>query len=161
MSKNNRGRKPYPWTCGNCRQQAVYEGVTDFEQDLDFDDRTYHIKISNLKTPRCRKCGTVLLDSEANEKITAAFLRQAKLLKPERIRVYREHLDLSQKELARALGIAEETVARLERGMQIQQRSLDNMLRLFFGSPEARDLLTNRKLNKIGLVPRGKSLASS
>jgi putative zinc finger/helix-turn-helix YgiT family protein len=160
MNKNSRGRKPYPWACGKCHKQAVYQGVTDFQQDLEYDDRVYHIKISNLKAPRCRECGTVLLDTPANERITAAFLRQAKLLKPENIRVYRERLGLSQKELANAVGIAEETVARLERGMQIQHRSVDNMLRLFFGLPEARDLLTKRTLNKIGLVPRRKSLAS-
>jgi len=152
MNKNNRGRKPYPWTCSNCRKQTVFQGVTDYKRDLEYDGRIYHIKILKLKTPRCKECGTALLDTPANEKITAALMRQAKLLRPEKIRIYRERLGLSQKELASAVGIAEETVARLERGMQIQQRPVDNMLRLFFGLPAARDLLTKRTLNKIGLV---------
>jgi putative zinc finger/helix-turn-helix YgiT family protein len=154
MNRPERGRKPYPWRCGKCRETAVYAGVTNYELDLDFDDRTYHIKLPRLKTPRCRKCGTVLLDTPANEKITAEFLRQARLLAPARIRAYRERLGISQKELASAIGVAEETVADFESGMRFQQRPVDNMLRLFFGSPEARELLTNRKLSRVGLVTK-------
>jgi putative zinc finger/helix-turn-helix YgiT family protein len=152
MSRLEQGRKPYPWTCGKCREKAVYDGVTDYEGDIEFDNRTYHIHIPNLQTPRCRKCGTVLLDTPANEKITTEFLRVAKLLTPGKIRRYRKRLGISQNDLAKAIGIDEAMVARLEDGLQFPQRTVDNMLRLFFGSPEARELLTKQKLSRVGLV---------
>lgn len=161
MNKPDRGRKPYPWTCSKCREKAVFDGVTDYALDLEFCGRTYPIKIPNLKTPRCRKCGTVLLDTPANEKITAEFMRLAKLLTPDKIRKYREGLGISQKDLASAIGIDEEEVARYESGRQFQQRPVDNMLRLFFGLPEARDLLTKRKLSRIGLVTTSPAKAAS
>ena len=104
MNKN-RGKKPFPWTCSKCREKAVYDGVTDYALDLEFDKGTYHVKIPKLKTPRCRKCGTVLIDSEADEQITAVFMRLAKLLTPNKIRTYRERLGLSQGELADAIGV--------------------------------------------------------
>jgi putative zinc finger/helix-turn-helix YgiT family protein len=121
----------------------------------------YHIKIDRLKTPKCKRCGQVAPDSEANEQITRAFLKNAKLLTPEQIQSNREALGLTQEDLASALGVADAAVARWEDGIQIQTRSLDNMLRLFFGLPAARELLTKRKLEKIGLVLRDKSLAST
>lgn len=161
MSKSKLTRKPYPWTCSNCREKAVYAGVIDYAVDLERDGRTYHVKLHRLKTPRCRKCGTACLDSDANRRITLEFLRQAKLLTPRQIRRNRESLGLSRGELAVALGVAEGIVSYWENGALIQTRSHDNMLRLFFGLPEARELLTNRKLNKVGLVMRGKSLASA
>src|ERR1019366_2091491 len=102
MSRNNRGRKPYPWTCGNCREKAVYEGVTDYELDLNYDGRTYHIKIAGLKTPRCQKCDTVCLDSDANEQITLEFLRLVGLLTPEQIRANREALNITLDKFAAA-----------------------------------------------------------
>ena len=161
MSKNKLTRKPYPWTCGNCRERAVYAGAIDYETDLELDGQCIHIKLENLKTPRCRKCGTPILDTEANTKITRELLRKAKLLTPQQIRKYREGLELSQAELAGAVGVANEIVAYWESGLLIQTRPHDNMLRLFFGLPEARDLLAKRKLSKIGLVLRDTASAST
>jgi DNA-binding transcriptional regulator YiaG len=162
MNRSSRGRKPYPWTCGNCRKKAVYEGVTDYEHDLDFEGRTYHIALPGLKSPRCRECGTVLLDSDANEQITLEFFRLAGLLTPEQIRKNREILKLTQKQVASALGVPESTVSGLESGDgQFQDRTLDNLLRLFFGVPKARDLLITGNLNTIGLVANTPAMVST
>ncbi|MBI1831046.1 MAG: type II toxin-antitoxin system MqsA family antitoxin [Planctomycetes bacterium] len=155
MSSTKLTRKPYPWRCSNCRESAVYAGVIDYHVDLDYSGQTYHIKLDGLKTPRCRKCGTPLLDGDANAKITRELLRKAKLLTPRQIAKYRESLELTQSDLAAALGVAEDIVAYWEDGMLIQTRPHDNMLRLFFGLPEARDLLTKQKLTKVGLVMHG------
>jgi putative zinc finger/helix-turn-helix YgiT family protein len=160
MSKRKITRKPYPWCCGNCRQSAVYEGVTDYERDLTLDNRTYHIKLVGLKTPRCRNCGKVLLDSDANSRITRELLRKAKLLTAKQIRKYREGLQITQADLAAAIGVTTEIVGHWESGLLIPSRLHDNMLRLFFGLPEARNLLTKRKLSKVGLVLSEKALAA-
>src|SRR5450755_16779 len=111
MSKNRRAQKPFPWTCSNCREKAVYEGAIDYQIDLERDGQTYYIRLPGLKTPRCRKCGTPTLDTEANTKITRELLRQAKLMTPRQISKNRESLELTQKDLAAALGVAEEIVS--------------------------------------------------
>ena len=92
-----------------CRQDAVYEDAIDYENDLDWNGQTFHIKLVNLKTPRV-PCGTAILDSEANHKITL-LVGEAKLLTPRQIRTYRENLHMPQADLAAALGVAEEIVA--------------------------------------------------
>jgi putative zinc finger/helix-turn-helix YgiT family protein len=149
MSKNSTTKKPFPWKCVNCREKAVYEEIVTHEVDVEHDGRTYHVKIDGLKTPKCSKCGEVQPDSEANETITLAFIAQAKLLTPKVIRASREGNGLTQKQLALALGVAEATVCRWETGAQIQQRSLDNLLRLFFGIPFVRHILMTQQISTL------------
>ena len=161
MNRNNRGRKPYPWTCSHCRKKAVYEGVTDYELEIEYEERKHPIKIAGLVTPRCRECGTVLLDTPANEQITLEFLRLVGLLNPEQVRNSREALNLTQQQLASVLGVAEATISRIESGVQFQERSLDNLLRLFFGVPKARSLLIQGTLGEIDLVARPEALSIS
>ena len=143
------------------RERLFTKRAIDYETRLEFDGHEYHIKLPNLKTPRCRKCGTTLLDSDANEKITRELLRQAKLLTPRQIQKYRKSLGLTQAELAASLDVSDNIAAYWEDGLLIPTRAQDNMLRLFFGSPEARDLMTKRMLSKVGLVLRDKSLAAT
>ena len=58
-------------------------------------------------------------------------------------REQRKALSLTQEQLAVRLGVAQETLSRWETGAQIQQRSLDNLLRLFFLLPTVRNTLTS------------------
>src|ERR1700722_19367634 len=151
MSNSNMPRKPFPWKCSSCKEKAVREDIVTHEVDVEHDGRTHHVRIDGLKTPRCANCGLVHPDSDANEAITLAFLLQAKLLTPRKIREYRDELKLTQKQLAAAIGVAEATVSRWETGAQIQQRSLDNLLRLFFGDARVRERLVDQKVNALGL----------
>ena len=126
--------KPFPWKCGHCGVRAVHrESVPDYTTEIAHDGRPYTVTLSSLEAPCCRHCGTLYLDREANEQISLAFRRQVHLLTPEEIRRSREALGLTQKELASRLGVAEATLSRWETGAQIQQQSLDRLLRLFFG----------------------------
>ncbi len=84
----------------------------------------------------------MVLTDAANRRITDTFRDQLGLLKPAQIRSNRETLGLTQKQLAGLLGIAEATLSRWETGGQIQQRSLDKLLRLFFLLPEVRSALS-------------------
>lgn len=161
MNKNSAGKKPFPWTCSRCRKKSLYAAIVDYSVDVGHDGRMYRVKVDELNTPKCKNCGLVSPDREAHEQITLAFLRQAGLLTPEQIRANREALKLTQEQFAAALGIAEATVSRWENGVQIQQRSLDNLLRLFFGVPKARSLLIKGKLNTISLVTKTPAMAST
>ncbi len=115
----------------------------DYATEIDHDGRTYQVRVPGLRTPRCQNpnCRTILLTPEANRAITAAFRRAAGLLEPEEIRRQREKLGLTQAALAERLEVGTATVSRWETGGQVQQRSLDKLLRLYFDLPEVRRAL--------------------
>ncbi len=52
---------------------------------------------------------------------------------------------MQQKTLAACLGIAEATLSRWLSGGLIQSRAMDNLLRVYFGIPAVRELLTGTK----------------
>jgi DNA-binding transcriptional regulator YiaG len=142
-------KKPFPWRCSNCLEQAVYEAVVEYVTQMHHDGREYTVKVDALKTPKCVKCGQVAPDAEALEFLDGIFVRQLGLLTPEQIRAGRCKSNLTQGELAAALGISEAAITRLEEGRAIQPRSLDNLLRLFFGVPQVRELLTTHQLGSL------------
>ncbi len=127
--------------CGKCRQRAVELAAVPYTTQIDHDGRKYTVIIPDLIVPRCANCGTISLDDEANQQISAAFRKQAGLLSPEQIRSQRLALGLTQQTLAELLGVAVFTLSRWETGAQIQQRSLDRFLRAFFKLPELRQAL--------------------
>jgi len=112
---------------------------------IDHDGREYTVTIPDLVVPRCGNCGTIVLDEEANRRISAAFRAEAGLLRPEQIRDQRTALGLTQQALADRLGVAVATLSRWETGAQIQQRSLDRFLRAFFRLPELREALADER----------------
>ena len=138
---NSRATRPFPWKCGRCRQREVYPTEGEYTTEFVHDGHSYTIIVPSLRTFRCRNCGEVVLDAEANKQISATFRGQAGLLTPEEIRQHRKNLGLTQEELAERLSVAEATLSRWENGWQIQQRSLDKLMRLFFELPQARQFL--------------------
>lgn len=133
--------RPFPWKCGRCRQREVYPIEGEYTTEIVHDGRSYTVTLPSLRRFRCRNCSEVDLDEEASKQISKAFRRQAGLLTPEEIRQNRKKLGLTQEELAERLSVAEATLSRWENGWQIQQRSLDKLMRLFFELPEARQFL--------------------
>jgi putative zinc finger/helix-turn-helix YgiT family protein len=111
---------------------------------MQYDGRAYSVEVPELHAPRCTNCGAIVLDDQANDQITDALRRQIGLLTPEQIRRNRESLGLKQRDFAIILGVGESTVSRWETGTQIQQRSLDKLMRLYFAFPEARDALADK-----------------
>lgn len=138
---NPRETRPFPWKCGRCRQREVYPTEGEYTTEFVHDGCSHTVTVPSLRTFRCRNCGEVVLDVEANKQIGESFRRQAGLLTPEEIRQQRTNLGLSQEELAERLSVAEATLSRWENGWQIQQRCLDKLMRLFFELPQARQFL--------------------
>lgn len=149
MNNINSGKKPFPWHCSNCRKQAVYGAVVDCVRQMHHDGHEYTVKFDALKTPKCSNCGQVMLDAEALEVLETAFRRQLNLLSPEQIQTHRVKAGLSPEALAGALGVSEAAIARLENGGQLQSRSLDNLMRLFFGLAQVREILTTQKITTL------------
>ena len=139
--KANASMQPFPWKCGTCRERALAPAVVDYHEEVEHDGRAYKVRIPGLHVLRCENCGALVLDDEANLKVSEALRAEAGLLTPEEIRSRREELGLTQKQLAEALQVGEWTLSRWETGGQIQQRSLDRFLRAFFELPELRRFL--------------------
>ena len=134
--------KPFPWKCIRCRIKTVVPAIVNYTTEIEHDGRLYTVNIPDLVLPRCEKCGEMIRTDAADIRITETFRDQLGLLKPVQIRSNREALGLTQKQLAGLLSIAEATLSRWETGGQIQQRSLDKLLRLFFLLPEVRSALS-------------------
>ena len=131
--------------CGRCRQRAVALATVPYTIQIDHDGRKYDVHLPALTVPRCTNCGEVAIDEVADRMIEEAFRREAGLLTPETIRRNREALGLTQKELAGLLAVGEATLSRWETGAQIQQRSLDRLLRAFFAFPDLRAALAEEQ----------------
>jgi putative zinc finger/helix-turn-helix YgiT family protein len=119
----------------------VYPAEVEYTTEIVHDGRPYTVTVPALRTPQCRNCKELILDTEASEQITEAFRRVANLLRPEEVRQNRERLGLTQAALAERLEVGAATLSRWETGAQIQQRSLDKLLRLYFALPEVRRAL--------------------
>jgi putative zinc finger/helix-turn-helix YgiT family protein len=133
--------KPFPWKCATCGERALAPQVLDYTAEFEHDGRPYQFVVPKLPVLQCRKCKAIVLDDEANRKVTEAFRTHAGLLTPEQIRAFRHGLGLSQEQLAACLKVSNSTVSRWETGAQIQQRAMDALLRTFFQVPEARRFL--------------------
>lgn len=129
--------------CSQCRQRSMVLESIPYTTQIEHDGRKYQVSILDFLVPRCSNCSEVSIDREAEQGIDREFRREAKLLAPEQIRNNREALGLTQRQLAASLKIAEATLSRWETGGQVQQRSLDTLLRLFFGLRAVRDVVTD------------------
>jgi putative zinc finger/helix-turn-helix YgiT family protein len=134
--------KPFPWKCGECGQRAVHPATLDtYSAELDHDGRMHRVTVRQFPVARCERCGAIVLDDAANRRLSEALRAAAGLSQPHEIRAGRQRLGLTQKELADYIQIAEATLSRWETGAQIQQRSMDRLLRGFFFVPEFRRFL--------------------
>jgi putative zinc finger/helix-turn-helix YgiT family protein len=133
--------KPFPWRCLECGKKEVWPAVVSHTSEIRHDGRLYTVKVPKLRVPRCKACGELIFENEADEQITSALREQLGLLSPEEIRGNRDKLGLSQRELAEHLGVAVETISRWENGVLIPSRAMDRYLRLYFTVPAARSAL--------------------
>jgi putative zinc finger/helix-turn-helix YgiT family protein len=147
--------RPYPWKCPNCRERALRPRVTNYQADIEHDGRVYHIAVKALPVLRCDHCGTQQLPEEAQERLFQELRRQAGLLAPSQITEKRINLGLSQKDFAKLIGVAKETVCRWESGGQIQQRVMNEFMEAVFDVPELRRFLKRRRGWEEHSVSRG------
>ena len=143
--------REFPKKCSTCRQRAVVLSAVDYSTPVEHDGRLSTVTLPALLVPRYGKCGTIVLDEEANRKISAAFRKEAGLLTPEEIRQHRTALGLTQQARADLLGVAVSTLSRWKTGSQIQQRSLDRFLQSFFTFPQLRAGLAENCWPKAGV----------
>jgi putative zinc finger/helix-turn-helix YgiT family protein len=133
--------KPFPWRCPECGQDEVHPAVVSHKSRICLDGKTYTVELPELRVPRCRACGELVFDNDAEEQITRTLRKQLGLLSPEQIQKNREELGLDHHQLAEQLRVDAETVSLWENGLLIQSPAMDGLLRLYFGIPEVRAAL--------------------
>lgn len=145
MTQATRTPEPFPWHCGRCGAEKVFPEKIAYDTTLRYEGRDYQIVVPELPALKCQDCGEVLLNDESDSELSRAFRDQLKLLQPETIREGRKRFNLNQREFAEPLGFAEESVSRWETGAQMQSRVVDKIMRVYFASPEAREVLDAAK----------------
>ena len=150
-----RPERPFPWRCRECLKDSVFLAKAPYDAEVRHDGRLHAFRIPELELPVCQSCGAKFFTDKVDAQVTDALRAHLNLLTPDQIREGIKRVGLSQKEIANRLGIAEATLSRWLNGIQIQSRSLDNLLRTFFALPEVRDALSGDDQDpQLGVVDR-------
>ena len=130
--------------CLKCRQRRVASVMERYKTAIEHDGRSYEIDIADLTFNRCENCKNTVLPDDADDRISVELRKAIGLMAPEDIKRNRLLLQLTQKQMAEILGIAEATLCRWETGAQLLKRHSDLILRAFFELPEFRSYLARR-----------------
>ena len=116
--------------------------TTEYEAEVRHDGRLYTFTIPNLKLPVCQSCGERVFTEKVDAQVNDGLRAHLNLLTPTQIRDGIKRVGMSQKKVAKRLGIAEETLSRWLNEAQIQSRAMDNLLRAFLAFPQLRTALS-------------------
>jgi putative zinc finger/helix-turn-helix YgiT family protein len=133
--------RPFPWRCRHCGKSEVVITTVHYDAEVRHGGRLYSFTIPRLDVPVCQPCGEKVFTEKVDEQFNAALRSHLYLLTPEEMRTALERINMTQKEAADHLGIAEATLSRWLTETQIQSRAMDNLLRVFFAFPQVRNAL--------------------
>ena len=115
--------------------------MIDYTAKVKHDGVIHELHLPQIEVPRCQTCGNLVVTTAVDERVNDALRSKLHLLTPAQIRTNIDKLDLNQQELADWLDVAPETVSRWMTGALIQSSRSNTRLRLFFASPETREML--------------------
>src|SRR5438445_777368 len=114
--------RPFPWKCHHCFKNAVDMATVSYDTEVRHDGRLHKFTVPELRIPVCEACGQKVFTEKVDDQISAALRCHLHLLCPEEIRAGLERLNMTQREAADRLGIAEATLSRWLTDTQIQSR---------------------------------------
>ncbi len=127
--------------------------IDEYAAEVRHDGRLHAFTIRSLQIPVCQACGEKVFTEDVDQQVNDALRSHLKFLTPTKIRNALDRLDLSQKELAARLGIAEATISRWLSGTQVQSKSMDRLLRVFLAFPQVRTALCGETMDaELGAV---------
>jgi DNA-binding transcriptional regulator YiaG len=113
-----------------------------YDTEVRHDGRLYTFTVPALEIPICQACGEKVFTENVDDQINAALRSHLRLLAPQEMRAALARVNMTQKEAADRMGVAEETLSRWLSETQIQSRAMDNLMRVFFAFPQVRTALT-------------------
>lgn len=123
-------------TCPICGSRSIASTGEPVTVEL----RTGSYTVSGFEYERCTACGEEFHPAGQTDAIRSAASKVAReeacLLLPDEIRELRMSLGLTQGDLERLLGVGEKTVGRWERGLFVQSKTADTLMRLLQAHPE-------------------------
>lgn len=85
--------------------------------------------IDNSSWIECEKCGTQMIPYDLNKKLEDLSMIRLGLLLPNQIFEIRNNLKISQKDMAKKIGVDEKLYIRWETGKSIQPKDIDDKIR--------------------------------
>lgn len=105
-----------------CRKSVMHEWTEGVERE-----RHYKARIDVIA---CVSCGAEVIDEYARLQQHEVWCRENDLLSPRAIRDLRRRLGLRRERFAELLGLGPASVGRWERGVLVQNKAYDNLMRL-------------------------------
>jgi DNA-binding transcriptional regulator YiaG len=109
---------------------------------MKYDGKLREFFVSDLPIEQCEKCGEQWFTSTTDDVLQSGLRTYLCLLHPAEIRQRLSELSLNQIQFANRIGVAEETVSRWLNERSIQNRAMDNLMRLFLGLESVRAVLS-------------------
>jgi len=152
---NNSSAKPYPRFCAECGQERVTPTQIVYNAEMKHDGKVHHFVVDDLPIDQCENCHEQWFTSETDVAIQAGLRTHLCLLRPVDIRQRLAELEMNQSAFANRIGVAPETVSRWLNGHAVQNRAMDNLIRLFLGLDLVRSVLTEQgPFEGLGVVDR-------
>ena len=95
------------------------------------------ITVADSHWEECETCKEIILPPELIECLDKQRYVRLGLLSPAEIKAIRINAGLSQTEISQILGVGEKTYTRWESGKSLQNKSSDNLIRLFSQEPSS------------------------
>ena len=135
--------KPYPRRCAECGEQNVNRVTVEHAVSKKHDGKLYQFSVPDLPVDKCGSCEEVYFTNVSSDFETEALKVQLGLLPAPEIRRLLEKHRLTQRDFARHLRVAEESVSRWLNNLSVQSRALDTLMRLYFAIPKVRELVSS------------------
>lgn len=95
-------------------------------------DYSFHSKKITSSVYHCNNCKEIILSDEASIEMENIYRAYKGLLLPDEMKVLRIEAKLTQNDISKKLSIGKKTYLRWEKGLSIQTKSNDKMLRAHF-----------------------------
>lgn len=131
--------------CPICGAAALIEKSGEFRFESPANIPGGAIVVPNSKWEECKACGESILPPELLGNLDKQRYVRLGLLSPSEIKVIREKAGLTQSQISRKLGVGEKTYTRWESGKLLQNKSSDNLIRVFAMDPNLLERLESQR----------------
>jgi len=116
--------------CPTCNKGFLEDETSDYDTVVKDGAQKISITVKNLKREKCPHCKEEFLGPVALDRIQNEKYRTLDLLTPEQLKNIRKRLKFTQEEMSDLLCVGKKSYLRWERGLSIQNRSIDRYIRL-------------------------------